>query len=344
MSLMHYVAGPLSRLIVSAVISLPAAALASAQAQKLTRADITIVRPVTVLIHGAAVDAAVKMGAFEAEGLKVSITNFRGWSEVVQGMMSDVGVFGFGGNSLIRAVIGQDAPIRQIAMVSTLYPYNFWVRGDSGIKTVQDLRGKRIQTVRTGETLDLVWTEILASSGMKMAEVQRVEGFDGFGALASKTVDAANMNESLFSRAKQAGFVRLVDYNEWRRQNGKETAGASNLGWGTSQRTLDQHPDTVRAFIRALAKATMRLRNDADFAYEVLSASPYKMDRAAFAEAYPMHKNNWVVRMDPKKGDFQFDIDKTKEALGLSDDKINRARLVDSKPSDDVLTELGIKF
>ena len=312
--------------------------------QKLSRTEITIVRPVTVLIHGAGIDAAIRMKAFEAEGLKANVSNFRGWSEVVQATMSDQGVFGFGASSLIRSVVGQDAPLRQIAMISTLYPYNFWVRQDSGIKTIQDLRGKSIQTVRPGETLDLVWTEILAGAGLTMNDVKRVEGFDGFGALISKTVDAANMNESLFAKAKKAGFMRLVDYNELRAQRGMETTGANNLGWGTSLKTLNENPDTVRAFLRALNKATIRLREDEAFATEVLSAAPYSMDADAIKEAYPLHKNRWVVRMDAEKGDFQFDIEKAREALGLPAEKMDRAKFVDPRPAADVIRELGVKY
>ena len=73
------------------------------------------------------------MDAFKAEGLNVTVSNFRSWSEVTQQTMSERGVFGLGANTVIRAVMGQNAPVRQIAMVSTLLPYNFWSRPGSGI-------------------------------------------------------------------------------------------------------------------------------------------------------------------------------------------------------------------
>ena len=86
---------------------------------------------------------------------------------------------------------GQNAPVRQIAMVSSYHPYQFWVKKDSGIKTIADVRGKTIQTVRPGETLDNVWIQVMEKAGLKMSDVKRVESFNGFGTLASGTADVA---------------------------------------------------------------------------------------------------------------------------------------------------------
>jgi hypothetical protein len=100
----------------------------------------------------------------------------------------------------------------------------------------------------------------------------------------------------------------------------------------------------VKAFLRALTKATVKLRTDEAFARELLSGPPYKMDADAIPEAYAMHKNSWVIRMDPAKGDFQFDIDKARDALKLEDGKVDRARFVASKPSAEVMSELGVTY
>lgn len=319
------------------------AAPAYVRAQALSRPNIVIARPLTVLNHAAAVDAAVRMDAFKAEGLNVTISNFRSWSEVTQLTMSERGAFGLGASTVIRAVTGQNAPVRQIAMVSTLLPYNFWARPNSGIEKFADLKGKRIQTVRPGETLDLVWNELLADAGVGINDVTRVEGFDGFGALASNTVDAANMNDSLFGRARQQGFKKLLDYNEWRAAKGLKT-GASNLGWSTGKATLDNHPDTVRAFLRAMVRATMRMRQDKAFAMEVMMAAPYRMDAKTAEESWELHRTHWMVRMDPSRGDFEFDIEKAAKGLNIPTSQIPRDRLIAAEPITRVLSELGVNF
>jgi len=327
--------------------SMGAAALLAApayvRAQALSRTNIIIARPLTVLNHAAAVDAALRMDAFKAEGLNVTVSNFRSWSEVTQLTMSERGVFGLGASTVIRAVIGQNAPVRQIAMVSTLLPYNFWARPGSGITKFSDLKGKRIQTVRQGETLDLVWSELLADAGISMSEVSRIEGFDGFGALASNTVDAANMNDSLFGRARQLGFVKMLDYNDWRKEKGLLT-GAANLGWSTGTSTLENHPDTVRALLRAMVKATMRLRQDKAFAMEVMMAAPYRMDAKTAEESWELHRGHWMMRMDTARGDFDFDIDKAAKGMNIPVAQVPRDKLVAAEPIRSVLKELGVNF
>lgn len=319
------------------------AAPAYVRAQTLSRTNIVIARPLTVLNHSAAVDAALRMDAFKAEGLNVTVSNFRSWSEVTQLTMSERGAFGLGASTVIRAVIGQNAPVRQLAMVSTLLPYNFWSRSGSGIAKFADLKGKRIQTVRQGETLDLVWTELLADAGISMSEVSRVEGFDGFGALASNTVDAANMNDSLFGRARQQGFVKLLDYNDWRKEKGLVT-GAANLGWSTGTATLENHPDTVRAFLRAMVKATMRLRQDKAFALEVMMAAPYRMDAKTAEESWELHRGHWMMRMDMARGDFEFDIEKAASGMNIPVARVQRDKLVSAEPIRSVLEQLRVNF
>jgi len=313
------------------------------RAQALSRPNIVIARPLTVLNHAAAVDAALRMDAFKAEGLNVTVSNFRSWSEVTQLTMSERGAFGLGANTVIRAVIGQNAPVRQIAMVSTLLPYNFWSRANSGIEKFSDLKGKRIQTVRPGETLDLVWNELLADAGVAMNEVTRVEGFDGFGALASNTVDAANMNDSLFGRARQQGFRRLLDYNDWRKAKGLKT-GAANLGWSTGTATLENHPDTVRAFLRAMVKATVRMRQEKAFAMEVMMAAPYRMDAKTAEESWELHRTHWMMRMDTSRGDFDFDIEKAARGMNVPLAQVPRDKIVVAEPIRAVLGDLGVNF
>ena len=313
-------------------------------ANKLSLAKIKVAMPFTVLVERMALEASLKTGGFRAEGLEVEVLRFRSWTEPVQAIAGDAAQFALGGGSLMRAVIGRKAPVRQIAMVSSLFPYAFYVKRGSDIKSIKDLRGKTIQTVRAGETLDNVWGQVLGSVGIKMSDVKRIESFNGFGTLVSGTVDVSNLNSTFTGKARKAGFVKIFDYTEWRRLTGMSVGGAVNLGWGTSLKMLNQHPDVVRAFLRTLAKATVRLKSDKAFAISILKEKPFAMNEQIASEVYDIHRDHWMLRLDPSKGDYTFDAGMVEIAMKRPKGSIDVRTVSDVRPLNEVLRELKITF
>ena len=320
------------------------AAGAQAAQTKLSLAKVKVAMPFTVLVQRAALEGAIAAGEFKREGLAVEVVGFRSWTEPVQSLAADAAQFALGGGSFIRASLGGKAPVRAIALVSSRYPYVFWVKKASGIKSLKDVRGKTIQTVRVGETLDNVWKQMLATAGLKITDVERFESFNGFGSLMSGNADIANISSNWIGKARKSGLVQILDYNDWRKEQGLPTNEAQNLGWGTSLKMLKQHPDTVRAFLRALARATVRLRKDRDFAVSVLTAKPYAQSEATAKEVWEMHRNAWMLRLDPSKGDYSFDAAMSEIALRRPKGSIDVRQASALEPIAEVLKELQITF
>jgi ABC-type nitrate/sulfonate/bicarbonate transport system substrate-binding protein len=320
------------------------AAIPAAGAAPLSQPEVTIAQNSTLTPQVVSYYAAVKLHAFAQQGLKVKLASFRAWSEIGQAMMADENTFGFAASTVIRAVVGQHAPLRIIAMVSTRYPYNFFTRANAGIHTIADLRGHRILTVRPGETLDNVWVQVLGKAGLTMADVTRVQGFEAIGALVSKSVDAANVSDLYFDKAKEGGLVKLIDYNLWRKENGLDTRGANNLGWGATEALINKHPDTVEAFLRGLVIGTEKLRHDHDFSIALLTGEPFEMSREGAEALWKVNRDQWVVRLDPAKGDLEFDIAMVSRALNVPVEKISVERLIASKPVDHVLAEMKLSY
>ncbi|MFM9972646.1 MAG: ABC transporter substrate-binding protein [Burkholderiales bacterium] len=339
---------PVNKLFVNGVAILLGAGIAATAfaqgAPKRSLAKIKAAQAITELAQNAALYGAVKAGIFKEEGLDVEIVNFRSWTEPVQAIAGDAAQFALGAGSLIRAAAATEAPVRQIAMISSLYPYEFYVKRDSGIKTVTDLRGKTIQTVRPGETLDIVWTQILAGAGMKMADVKRVESFNGFGTIVSGSTDVANISHALLPKARAVGLVKIIDYTQWRRDKGLPSGDGANLGWGTSVKMLKDHPDSVRAFLRALTKATVRLKSDKTFTTELLQTQPFGLDRETAAEVYDLHRGHWMVRLDFAKNDMSFDTEMVEIALSKPKGSIDMRAVSDAAPITEVLRELKVSF
>ena len=284
------------------------AAIPAASAAGLSQPEITVALNATLTPQVVSYYAAEKLGAFAAEGLKINPATFRAWSEIGQAIVANESTIGFAASTVIRAIVGQNAPIRLIAMVSTRYPYTFHTRADAGIHTIADLRGRAILTVRPGETLDNVWVQVLGRAGLTMADVTRVEGFEAIGALVSKSVDAANVSDLYFDKAREGGLVKLLDYNVWRKENGLDTRGANNLGWGTSEALINKHRDTVEAFLRALCAGPRSSATTTISRIALLTAEPFEMSREGAEATWDANRDHWLVRLDPSDDDLQFDI------------------------------------
>jgi ABC-type nitrate/sulfonate/bicarbonate transport system substrate-binding protein len=320
------------------------AAIPAASAAPLSQPAITVALNATLTPQVVSYYAAEKLGAFAAEGLKITPATFRAWSEIGQAIASNDNTIGFAASTVIRAIVGQNAPMRVIAMVSTRYPYTFHTRADAGIHAIADLRGRIILTVRPGETLDNVWTQVLGKAGLTMADVTRVEGFEAIGALVSKSVDAANVSDLYFDKAREGGLVKLLDYNLWRQQNGLDTRGANNLGWGTSEALIAKHRDTVEAFLRALVRGTEKLRHDHDFSIALLTGEPFEMSPEGAEAMWAVNRDHWLIRLDPAFGDLQFDIAMVARALDMPAEKIEFARIAAPEPVAHVLSEMKLSY
>jgi hypothetical protein len=107
---------------------------------------------------------------------------------------------------------------------------------------------------------------------------------------------------------------------------------------------LKENPATVRAFLRALAKTTVRLKNDKAFAVDLLQQQPFGLDRETAAEIYDQHRNHWMVRMDYAKKDMSFDVEMVEVALGKPKGSIDVRAVSDAAPVNDVLRETKISF
>lgn len=312
--------------------------------KKLSMSKIKVAKPFTVLVQHAAFEAALKSGAFKKEGLEVELVQFRSWTEPVQAIAGNAAQFALGGGSFIRAATGRNAPVRAIATISSRMPYLFWAKKSSGIKSLADVKGKTIQTVRTGETLDNVWKQLLGSVKLSMTDVKRVESFNGFGTLMSGQADVANISSNWLGKARGAGLVPIADYNKWLADNKMPTNRGANLAWGTSLKMLKDHPDVVKAYLRALVASTVRLRKDKDFAVSVLTAKPFGIDAKTAGEVYDMHKDHWIMRLDLAKGDFAFDIMMTEIVMKRPKGSIDAKTVTAAGPITDVLKDMKVEF
>lgn len=183
-------------------------------------------------------------GFYREEGLDVLL--------IQAGMLP--GIQGLAGGSFhFSQILGQGAgailrglPLR-IVMVFDTRPLN-WMYGAKNIRSLQDLKGgKQIAVSSFGAALDQMTREILIKRGFDPQRDVVLRALEPtptrIAALLNGAIDAAVLNQMDRFVAKKAGYNELLFYGD---ELEFITAGVV-----VTERTLAQHPDLVRRFLRA---------------------------------------------------------------------------------------------
>ncbi len=157
----------------------------------------------------------------------------------------------------------QGLPVVYVMAFYQKYPISVISRADLGIRTPQDLRGKKIGLPGLFGANYVGLRALLFSAGVKESEVTLDSiGFTQVEALATGQDDAvvgyaANEPVVLHYKGYQLNEIRVADYVQL----------ASN-GILTNETTIAQNPELVRRFVAATLKGIEDTINDPDAAYE----------------------------------------------------------------------------
>src|SRR5438270_2299372 len=121
----------------------------------------------------------------------------------------------------------------------------------SDIKTIKDLKGKRVAIFR-GSTQEVVILERLKTEGMSIADIQpiRLSFSDMPAALARGDIDAYVGAEPGPGISLANGVGRIVEYPY------STPIGSLNMVWGVKLETIEKNPELVRIMMDMHRKAT----------------------------------------------------------------------------------------
>jgi NitT/TauT family transport system substrate-binding protein len=159
-----------------------------------------------------------------------------------------------GGAGLLPILRG--APIR--FMFTTFSRPMFWLYSRSDIRSVENLKGKKVGVSSLGSGPDSLLREILKKHGLDggrdVAIMPVGSGTARFFALQAGTVDAAMLSIPANLMAQDAGFRELVSFidQEW-----IELQGTINV----TDQLLASDPTLVEKFIRATLKGFIHFRD-----------------------------------------------------------------------------------
>ena len=183
-------------------------------------------------------------GYFAREGLKLDLD----YSMDVDGLLllgQGKKDFAVGGGDMVLIGRSQGLPITYVCTLYAKFPPSIVALEAKGIKTLADLRGKRIGVPYMG-TSYIALRAMLAKAGLTESDVRVLMiGYTQIPALLADKIDAAVVfanNEPLQLAAQKQKFTQLYSYDYFPLVGHGVVAG---------ERLLKEDPALVRAFVRA---------------------------------------------------------------------------------------------
>ena len=215
------------------------------------------------------VDVGAEVEIFKKRGLDLEISSFGGEAKLQQGMAADsVDIALSSGPGL--AFIVKGSPIKGIAaMAGPPLLFALMVRNDDAVKTVADLKGKKVGVSTVGSVTSWIVSEVSRQNGWGFDGVAQVPiGDDAtrIAALRTKSIDAAIVNLAVALNFVQRGEGRvLLRFNDLLKDFHVHVIFATDKAIaakpGTLRSFLQGWFETI-AFMRANKPETVRIAKD----------------------------------------------------------------------------------
>lgn len=192
------------------------------------------------------------LGYFEEEGLDVSVATADGSTAAIQALAAGSGDVSYPEGSAVISAVAKGVPVKAFAKVVEQWQWFMGVLPDSDIKSVSDLKGKKIGVISLASGSFLYAKAAMRAVGLdpeKDVEIIAV----GFGApsaqaLANKEVDAVALYTTLFTILEGAGSeFRFLD-------NPPVFDQLTGLTFTSSAQKIADDPDALTRYARAAYK------------------------------------------------------------------------------------------
>lgn len=159
------------------------------------------------------VDVGVRTGIFKKYGLDIEISSFGGEARVQQAMAADGIDIGLGSGPGL-AFISKGSPVKGIAgMAGPPLLFALVVRNDDTVKTVDDLKGRKVGISTVGSVTSWIIRELSDQKGWGHAGIEQVaigEDAARVAALKTRSFDGAIVNLAVALNYVQRGEGRIL--------------------------------------------------------------------------------------------------------------------------------------
>ena len=199
---------------------------------------------------------AKEQGFFTEEGLDVEITTFEGGVHVIRNIVSGGLDAGGGAGAAVAVSVAKKAGIKAIFAPAPRFASTMTAR--SNIKTIQDLKGKKIGVQEIGGFADVLSRMVLRKAGIKPEEVNFIPiASADVPPLVAGQIDTAvlHVDQLMAARQKDPSFHPLVKF--WELEPNQLF-----LVMVAQEKKLAADPAKYQALVRALVKANRFMYSD----------------------------------------------------------------------------------
>jgi NitT/TauT family transport system substrate-binding protein len=214
-------------------------------------------------VQFAPVYVAVEKGYFAQQGIELEF-DYSWETDGVRLVGSGELPFAIASGDQVLLARAQELPVLTVVNWWQRFPVSVVALDESGVQKPSDLVGRKLGIPETFGASYIGWRALAAENGLTDRDVQlEVIGYTQLANLTEGRVDAAVVyanNEPVQLEQMGYDFVEfpVADY-----------ASLVSNGLISSEKTLEQQPELVRAFARAFLKGLEDTLNDPDAAFEI---------------------------------------------------------------------------
>ncbi len=223
------------------------------------------------------------------EGITQEMVGFVGGGDVVRGLVDGGSHIGQPTPSAVAIAVAEGQPVRIIAENLPFPTISWVVKADSPLKSMKDVKGKKIGYSRPGSVSQTYAFSALRAVGIKAEEVNMVAAGgapDQLTAVRSGVIDVGWVNDPLLSQELLKKDIRILGTAAEYIPDWSENMLATTVDYAKA------HGDILTAYLRAHQKALEYTKSNPDKAAEIW-AKGQKIDADVAKLAmknYPINK------------------------------------------------------
>ena len=230
-------------------------------------------------------------GFFAKEGLEDQIIFIPSATQLAQVLVAgDVDIASLGGGPVMAASLS-GADLKVIG--NNVNKLIFSIHTKAEVKTLEELRGKRIAVSRFGSSADVAARAALRKHNMDPAKdvtlMQLGTMSNMFGALKSGAVEASVVSPPTQFLSEKMGFKEIISITEM-------DLAYPNPSMAVSGELIRKKPDLIDRFMRAYVRAMQRARADRDGTIKTLAKYTTVSDSVILNRTYDFYMNKVLER------------------------------------------------